>query len=105
VLQELILSTDAVLQPELERIIDRLKLLPEDPVKAMALAGRAFKEMPEPAAAPRNRLPHPNDIIVASSAGDCDFLVTNNSVLKDLIAGPKPRTVTVSELVARLRNE
>ena len=85
--------------------IPPLKLLPEDFAKTMALAaeaGRALEAMPN-GPAPRNRLPHPNEIIIAGSVGDCDFLVTRNTVLKGLVAGAKPQVVTPNELVARLR--
>src|ERR1035438_9267571 len=58
VLQELILTTDAAVQPELERVVDHLKMLPEDFAKAEALAveaSRDLKAMPGPAAG-RKRL-------------------------------------------------
>jgi predicted nucleic acid-binding protein len=106
VLGELILTTDDAAKPELDRILDRLKLLPMDFAKTQALAAeasRALDTMPNGGAASQNRLPHPADIVIASSLGDCDFLVTSNTVLKDLVAGGKLVVVTVDELVARLR--
>ena len=105
VLQELILTTDAAVQPELERVVDHLKMLPEDFAKAEALAveaSRDLKAMPGPAAG-RKRLPHSNNLIILSSLGDCDFLVTTDRRLKDLVANGRPQAVTPTELVARLR--
>jgi predicted nucleic acid-binding protein len=106
VLGELILTTDAAAKPELDRILDHLNVLPIDYAKAKSLAAeasRALDKMPNGGQAPRNRLPHPSDIIIASGIGDSDFLVTSNSLLKDLVAGAKPQVVTLEELVARLR--
>jgi predicted nucleic acid-binding protein len=104
VLGELILTTDAELKPGLDRILGHLKILPIDYAKAEALTAEVARTMGTPNGhAPGKRLPHPADIVIASSVGDCDFLVTSNSVLKDLIAGDKPQVVTFDELVARLR--
>jgi predicted nucleic acid-binding protein len=104
VLGELILTTEEAVKPELDRILDHLKILPIDYAKAEALVAEAARTMEMPnGQAPRTRLPHPADIVIASSAGDCDFLVTNNRLLKDLIAGDRPQVVTLDELVARLR--
>ena len=105
VLQELLLSMDAAAKPEFNRIIDHLKLLPIDFAKAEALAveaSQALKTMPEPPAM-RKRLPHSNDLIILSSVGDCDFLVTTDKRLKDLVANGRPQVLTPTELVARLR--
>jgi predicted nucleic acid-binding protein len=105
VLQELILTTAAGVKPELERIIAHLKMLPIDFAKAEALAAeaaRALDVMP-PAPALRKRLAHSNDLIILSSVGDCDFLVTKDKVLGDLVVDDKPQVVTPKQLVARLR--
>jgi len=104
VLGELILTTDAALQPELDRILGRLKILPTDYAKAKALVAEVAQSMDTPNGQdPGKRLPHPADIVIASSVGDCDLLVTSNGLLKDLVAGGKPQVVTLNELVARLR--
>jgi predicted nucleic acid-binding protein len=104
VLQELLLGMDAESKPEFNRIIAHLKLLPIDFAKAEALAAEAskVKTMPEPPAS-RKRLPHSNDLIILSSVGGCDFLVTTDRRLKDLVANGRPQVVTPPELVARLR--
>ena len=105
VLQELILTTDAAVQPELERVIDHLKMLPEDFAKAEALAVEASRDLKTMSGSPalRKRLPHSNNLIILSSVGDCDFLVTTDRRLKDLVANGRPQVVTPTELVARLR--
>jgi predicted nucleic acid-binding protein len=104
VLGELILTTDDAAKPELDRLFDHLKILPIDYPKAKVLTAEVARTLEAPnGRAPRKRLPHPSDIINASSLGDCDFVVTNNSVLKDLVAGDKPQVMTLNELVARLR--
>ena len=95
VLQELLLAADATGQPEFERIRDHLRVLPVDVAKAEALLPRVR--------ALRNRLAHSNDILILSSADACDFLVTRDVLLKNLVLAGKPQVVTPEELVAHLR--
>jgi predicted nucleic acid-binding protein len=95
VLQELLLATDAGDRPELERIRDHLRVLPVDIAKAEALLPRVR--------ALRDRLAHANDILILSSADECDFLVTSDVLLKNLVTSQKPRVVTPEELVTQLR--
>jgi predicted nucleic acid-binding protein len=105
VLQELLLTEGAVARPEFERIRDHLTVLPIDFSKAEALAAeaaRALEGMP-PAPSLRKRLAHSNDLIILSSVGDCDFLVTRDKVLGNLVTDDKPQVVTPRQLVARLR--
>lgn len=94
VLQELLLA-DADAWPEFERILDHFRVLPEDLAKAEALVPRAR--------ALRNRLAHPNEILILSSAVECDFLVTRNALLRTLATAEKPQVVTPGELVTHLR--
>jgi predicted nucleic acid-binding protein len=94
VLQELLL-TEAAAQPEFEQIRDHLRVLPLDFAKAEALLPRVR--------ALRNRLAHSNDILILSSAHECDFLVTRDADFKNLAAADKPRVVTPEELVNFLR--
>jgi predicted nucleic acid-binding protein len=95
VLQELLLAVDGASRPEFEQIRDHLRVLPIDLAKAEALIPRAR--------ALRNRVAHPNEILILSSAADCDFLVTNDALLKNLVTSDRPRVVTPEELVARLK--
>jgi predicted nucleic acid-binding protein len=95
VLQELLLAADAAGGPEFERIRDHLRVLPVDFAKAEALLPRVR--------ALRNRLAHSNDILVLSSADECDFLVTRDALLKNLVTAGKPQVVTPEELVAQLQ--
>jgi predicted nucleic acid-binding protein len=96
VLQELILAGDAVGRPEFDRISDHLRVLPLDLAKAEALVPRAQ--------ALRNRLAHANDILIVSSADECDYLVTTRDMLlKKLVTEEKPQVVTAEELANYLR--
>jgi predicted nucleic acid-binding protein len=95
VLQEILLTKDAAGGPEFQNVIDHLRVLPIDMAKAEALVPRAQ--------ALRNRMPHSNDLLILSSADECDFLVTSDVRLKDLVAADKPQIVTPEELVAQLK--
>ncbi|MGA2589430.1 MAG: PIN domain-containing protein [Bryobacteraceae bacterium] len=103
VLGELILTTEEAVKPELNRVLGQLKILPIDYARAEALTAEIARTMETPNGQARTRAPHPSDIVNASSLGDCDFLVTSNRRLKDLVAGDKPQVVTPEELVSRLR--
>lgn len=94
VLQELLLA-DAAGRPEFDRIRDHLRVLPVDFTKAEALLPRVR--------ALRNRLTHSNDILILSSAEECDFLVTSDAFLKNLATTGKPQVVTPEELAVHLR--
>jgi predicted nucleic acid-binding protein len=95
VLQELLLAADTAGRPEFERIRDHLRVLPVDFAKAEALLPRVR--------ALRNRLAHSNDILILSSADECDFLVTSDVLLKNLVTAEKPQVVTPEELVTHLQ--
>jgi predicted nucleic acid-binding protein len=95
VLQELLLSVDGASRPEFEQIRDHLRVLPIDLAKAEALLPQ-FRAM-------RNRLAHSNDLLILSSADECDFLVSSDVLLKSLVTAAKPQVVTPEELVAHLR--
>jgi len=97
VLQELLLAADAAGRPEFERIRDHLKVLPVDFAKAEALLPRARGL--------RNRVVHSNDILILSSADECDFLVTKDTGFKTLVSSGKPLVVTPEELITRLRTD
>lgn len=95
VLQELLLADDGASRPEFEQIRDHLRVLPIDLAKAEALLPQ-FR-------AQRNRFAHSNDLLILSSADECDFLVTSDALLKSLVSAAKPQVVTPEELVAHLR--
>lgn len=94
VLQELLLAADAA-GPKFGRIRDHLRVLPVDVAKAESLLAR-LRDL-------RNRTVHSNDFLILSSAGECDFLVTKDKRLKNLVTSDKPQVVTPQELVTRLR--
>jgi predicted nucleic acid-binding protein len=93
VLQELLLGHDAG-RPEFERIRDNLQVLPVDLAKAEALLPKVRGL--------RNPLVHSNDVLILSSAGECDFLVTSNQLLKRLVTAGRPQIVTPEELATYL---
>lgn len=95
VLQELLLAADAADRPAFERIRDHLRVLPVDFAKAEALLPRVR--------ALRNRLAHSNDILILSSAVECDFFVTRDALLKALVTAGKPQVVTPEELITHLQ--
>jgi predicted nucleic acid-binding protein len=84
----------AVNLPEFQRIRDHLQVLPVNAEKAEALLPRARNL--------RNRLVHSNDLLILSSADECDFLVTSDEVFKRLVTADRPQVVTPEELVIRL---
>jgi predicted nucleic acid-binding protein len=95
VLQELLLAADAAQRPEFQQIRDHLRVLPVDFAKAEALLPR-IRSL-------RNRLVHSNDILILSSADECDFLVTSDAEFKNLVTAEKPQVVTPEEFVTHLR--
>lgn len=95
VLQELLLAANGAGQPEFERIRDHFRVLPIDFGKAEAL-------LPQVRAL-RNRLAHSNDLLILSSAAECDFLVTRDTLLKSLVTTPKPQVVTPEEFATHFR--
>jgi predicted nucleic acid-binding protein len=95
VLQELLLAADAAERPEFQQIRDHLRVLPVDFAKAEALLPR-IRSL-------RNRLVHSNDILILSSADQCDFLVTSDADFKNLVTAEKPQVVTPEELATHLR--
>lgn len=95
VIQELLLAADAAGRPEFERIRDHFRLLPVDFAKAEALLPQ-LRTL-------RNRLAHSNDLLILSSATDCDFFVTRDGMLKALVTAERPQVVTPEELVTHLQ--
>ncbi len=95
VLQELLLAANTAGRPEFQRIRDHFRVLPID-------IGRAEALLPHVRAL-RHRLTHSNDLLILSSAAECDFLVTEDKLLKKLVTTEKPQVVTPEELATRLR--
>ncbi len=95
VLQELLLAADAAGRPEFEQIRDQLRVLPIDFAKAEALLPRVRSL--------RNRFGHSNDILTLSSADECDFFVTEDLSLKNLVTTDRPQIVTPEEFITHLQ--
>jgi predicted nucleic acid-binding protein len=93
VLQELLMA-DATGSPAFEQIKDHLKVLPLniDKVDALQAGARAR----------RYHTAHTNDLLILSSAEECDFLVTRDSVFWNLAVPPSLQIVTPEEMIARV---
>ncbi|HEX4772979.1 MAG TPA: PIN domain-containing protein [Bryobacteraceae bacterium] len=95
VLQELLLTADLAGEPEFGRIREHLRVLPVDFSKAEALIP-AIRDL-------RNRIVHSNDVLILSSAYECDFLVTKDSLLEKVASTGKPKILTPEEFATHLR--
>lgn len=94
VLQELLLSGELANKPESHRVLD-LDVLPIDYEKVHSLIPRA-RTLRDPSV-------HSNDVLIVSSADECDFLVTGDTGLKRLADAPGPAVVSPEEFVRQLR--
>lgn len=95
VLQEILTLPQIQESPQLlETVKQRLnfEILPLDIDRARELVGRAK--------ALRNRVAHSSGILIAASADDCDYLITYDRGLKELITGDRPRVVTPEEFTS-----
>jgi predicted nucleic acid-binding protein len=92
VLQELLMA-DATGSPAFERIKDRLRVLPLDIEKVEALHAGARSR--------RYHTAHTNDLLILSSAEECNFLVTRDSVFWNFQVPASLQIVTPEEMVAR----
>jgi predicted nucleic acid-binding protein len=84
VFQEVVLGiADRKNYRRLERVLQRMDMLPIDINVADAMLPRA-KEL-------RNRGLHSNDILIFSSAADCDYLLTSDKSIGGLLTHDRPR--------------
>jgi predicted nucleic acid-binding protein len=89
VLQEVLTLPEIQESPHLIEAVQRglnFEILPLDVERSEQLLRRA-KSL-------RNGIVHSSDLLVAASASDCDYLITYDTHLKELIEGDKPRVVT-----------
>jgi predicted nucleic acid-binding protein len=90
VFQEVVLrGADRRHPRRLERALKKTEMLPIDMKAADAILPRA-KEL-------RTRVRHSNDILIFSSAADCDYLITSDMSLRALSTRDKPRILTPEE--------
>lgn len=94
VLQEIFFLGETRKHPE---IIDKL----QHEVKVLPVNLEKAEEYLENANNLRNRLAHSNDILILSSAAECDYLVTYNQALMSLSSN-KPQVVTPEQLLTQL---
>jgi predicted nucleic acid-binding protein len=95
VLQELLLAANGVAGPEFNKVWEHFRIIPIDLAKAEALVQRVR--------ALRKRITHSNNILILSSADECDFLVTDDAEFKALATADMPRVLTPAELAIELR--
>ena len=98
VLQELFFLAETRKHPEiLNAIQEEVSLLPLNLEKA--------EEYLKYAANLRNRVAHSNDVLILSSAAECDYLVTYDQALRNtlsLLSSSKPQVVTPEQLLSQL---
>lgn len=101
VLQELFFLAETRKHPEiLNEIQQEVRLLPLNLEKA--------EEYLKQAANLRNRIDHSNDVLILSSASDCDYLVTYDQALKKALSSlstGKPEVVTPEQLISQLTSK
>ena len=101
VMQELLLLSEVREHPDmLDEIEQELSILPLNLDKA--------DEYLKQATSLRNRIAHSNDILILSSASDCDYLVTYDLALGETltnISTSKTKVVTPDQLVSQLKSK
>ena len=94
VLQELFFLAETHKHPE---ILDNLQAF----VSILPLNFERSEEYLQQATTLRNRLAHSNDVLILSSAAECDYLVTYDQALRSLSTS-KPQVVTPEQLLSQL---
>jgi predicted nucleic acid-binding protein len=95
VLREILLIANEREQSKMERLIgDQVTLLSIDPEKTEETLRRARNF--------RNRVAHSDEVVIFSSASDCDYLITRDKGLTELQEGNRPEVVTPEEFLARV---
>lgn len=97
VLQELFFRAETREHPE---IIDEL----QEEVSVLPLNLEKAEEYLKHTANVRDRIAHSNDVLILSSAADCDYLVTYDQALRSLSTS-KPRVVTPEQLLSQLESK
>lgn len=101
VLQELFSLAETRKHPEIiDEIQQEVRLLPLNLEKA--------EEYLQQSENLRNQVSHSNDVLILSSASDCDYLVTYDRALKNtlnLLSANKPQVVTPEQLISQLTSK
>lgn len=97
VLQELFFLAEIRKHPE---IVDEL----QEEVSVLPLNLEKAEEYLKHASNLRNRIAHSNDVLILSSAAECDYLVTYDQALRSLSTS-KPQVVTPEQLLSRLESK
>jgi predicted nucleic acid-binding protein len=89
--QELVLRGNSGQHTDrLESVWERTELLPIDSEKASSLLRHA-RDL-------RTRAVHSNDLLILSSAADCDYFVTDDLALRKIEYGKRPKVLSSAEL-------
>ena len=92
VLSELLLAADTQRNSgKLQHIQDSLKILPINDAELSLLADRLRRL--------RNGVAHSNDILIFSSAANCDYLLTRDEAFKKLQEAERPVILTTEEFL------
>lgn len=92
VLSELLLAGDAQSHAEkLENLQKSLSILPINQTELLMLSDK-LREV-------RNKAVHSNDLLIYSSAADCDYLVTQDKGFEDLADSEKPVILTPEQFL------
>jgi predicted nucleic acid-binding protein len=98
VLQEIFFLAETRKHPEiLQELQEEVSVLPLNFEKA--------EEYLKYAASLRNRIAHSNDVLILSSAAECDYLVTYDQALRQALrtlSTSKPQVVTPEQLLSEL---
>ena len=92
VASELLLSADAKEHTdELQRIQDVLEVLPVNDAE-LAFFSKRMREF-------RNNMVHSNEILISTTAAECDYLLTEDQIFKKVFETEKPVILTTEEFL------
>src|SRR5437588_7524222 len=92
VASELLLAADAKEHTDkLQTIQDFLEVLPVNDAE-LALFSKRLREL-------RNKKVHSNEILISTTAAECDYLVTEDQIFKKLFETAKPVILTTEEFL------
>lgn len=101
VLQEVLFLSEVHQHPEiLDEVQQEVSVLPLNLEKAEEYLQKNVRTL-------RNYLVHSNDVLILSSAADCDYLVTYDQKLQatvESLAQEKPQIVTPEQLISQIES-
>jgi len=92
VASEILLAADAKEHTDkLDKIQDVLEILPVNDAE-LGLFSKKMREF-------RNKMVHSNEILISSTAAECDYLLTEDQIFKNLFETEKPVILTTEEFI------